>query len=132
VAVSRALSATVTSVSALETMIASAPEMQRLLLLPLTEPASACAPSSPLYSPSMFWVSCASAFRSPSVAVMLPPMETDALFALTETATPTAIELLLEARLIATPVPRVLKLPSLSARMPNVFAVKLPETSTTA
>ena len=107
-------------VSASSTTTATEAATQNLPPSPLTLPARAWAARSPLYSSSMFWVSSDTTMTSPFCsppAIRLPVMSVPHLLRSTLTATPTAMELELRARLMARPVPRVLKLPLLSERM---------------
>ena len=78
------------------TMTATAPARPTLPPLPAMEHAMACAPRSPRYAPSIFWVVAlvtriAPLFEPVPVAVSVPPTVETALFLLTVTAMPSAM-----------------------------------------
>ena len=119
----------------LSTTTDTAPAMDTFPV-PLTAPASDCAARRPLYSPSIFCVrsDLTSIFpsipllfiSSTSLPVRLFDIVTLASFLSTLTEMPAAIEFESFARLMAIPVPIVLKLPRLSASMTILPATREP------
>ena len=93
----------------------TAPAMEAAPPLPDTEPARDWAASLPWKSPSMFWVSLLVTVTSSFSEDSRSPLTfTPALLLFTLTATPMAMALDFSARLMAAPVPMVLKLPVFS------------------
>ena len=107
---------TLTWASPLLVSTLTAPPSDMAESLPATEPETAWVASLPAKSPDRFWVSLATAFTSPSFAETRSPSTlTLAVFLLTLTATPRAMELAFSAKDMAAPVPWVWKLPAFSA-----------------
>ena len=106
----------------------TAPAREILESAPATDPARDWAASLPRKSPSMFWVSLLVTVTS-SVPVRSPFTFTPEVLLFTLTATPKAMEFAFFARLMAAPVPMVLKLPVFSAVAEMPFPALMPPIS---